>query len=169
MTKMIKYIVAVLALSVGLSTTSVAGEKVVPQVVPTPVETIDALNAKAFGACVIKDSDTYEFGGGLSLEARLIGGLYGEVVGTVFEDEVYSAGANLLYYVPITDSVSTYLLAGGAYDFETDQWVVGAGAGLSFKVADSVSLFTDGTYNFTVENDDSDGVVTIRAGIRLGF
>jgi hypothetical protein len=138
-------------------------------VAPTPVEqTSFAVTAKPFAAIVLNDSDE-SVGGGLALEVPVAGNLTAELVGAVMEDEVYSLGGNLLYYVPVSQTVSLYALVGGAYEFETDQWVVRTGGGVSYALSPTVNLFADAAYNFTVENDDDDGAVSIRAGVGFKF
>lgn len=127
------------------------------------------ITAKAFGASVIEDTDTYALGGGVSIEVPVFLDLNLEVVGSVFEDELYTAGLNALYYIPVSESFSVYAIGGGAYEFETDQWTVGAGAGVKYSLSTQLSLFADGVYNWTVENDSEDGVVVARVGVGFTF
>jgi hypothetical protein len=138
-------------------------------VAPTPVEqTSFGATAKVFATVVLNDSDE-SVGGGLALEVPVAGNLTAEIVGAVLEDEVYSLGGNLLYYVPVCEKASVYALAGGSYEFETDQWVVRAGGGVSYNLSPTVNLFADAAYNFTVEDSESDGAVSIRAGVGFKF
>lgn len=150
--------------SVYAGTTTVDKTPVVTQVAE-PL----GITAKAFGASVIEDTDTYALGGGVSLEVPVFLDLNLEVVGSVFEDELYTVGANVLYYVPVTEVFSVYAIGGGAYEFETDQWTVGAGAGVKYALSAQLSLFADGVYNWTVENDTEDGVVVARVGVGFTF
>jgi hypothetical protein len=141
-------------------------------VVAPPVQVVDnslQFTAKAFAASVIEDTDTYAFGGGVSLEVPLFYDLKLEAVGSLFEDQLYTVGANVLWYVPVTDNLSLYTLAGGAYEFETDQWTVAVGGGVKYSLSNSLSLFVDGSYNWTVQNDNEDGVVLVRTGIGFSF
>lgn len=156
---------SILAGLIALGTPAFAGTPVAPTLEPTPVT---SLTAKAFATVVLDDSNE-AVGGGLALESKLVGNLYGELVATVLEDEVYGVGTNALYYIPVSATVSLYGLAGGAYDFQSDQWVVRTGGGVSVAVTQTVSLFTDAAYNFTVEDSDKDGVVSIRAGVGFKF
>lgn len=127
------------------------------------------VSAKVFAASVIQDSDTYAFGGGVSLETALYQDLHGELVGSFFEDEVYHVGGNLLYYVPVSQTFSVYALAGGGYDFKTDQWTVATGGGVSLVLSTRTSVFVDGAYNFNVSDSDADGAVTVRTGVSFKF
>lgn len=163
-------IIAIVASIVALVSPVLAGT---PTVAKSPVVTQVAepigITAKAFGASVIEDTDTYALGGGVSLEVPVLVDLSLEVVGSVFEDELYTVGANVLYYVPVTEVFSVYAIGGGAYEFETDQWTVGAGAGVKYALSSQLSLFADGVYNWTVENDAEDGVVVARVGVGFSF
>lgn len=143
-----------------------AGESPVATNVPMPTPSFD-VKTKVFAASVISDSDEV-FGGGLSLEVPLVYDLKLEVTGSVFEDDVFSAGANFLYYIPVTDKISFYTLAGGGYEFETDQWAVNVGGGVSYQLNPQLSLFADGQYNF-IPDGDNDGVTTVRLGVGFKF
>jgi hypothetical protein len=137
-------------------------------VAPTaPAVGSEAWVSKAFATVVLDDGDE-SVGGGLSLEAPIAGALRGELTVGVQED-LYSVGGNFLYYVPVCSKASVYGLAGGAYEFDSDQWTVRVGGGLSYQLTETVNLFSDATYNFLVENDDKDGVVVIRAGLGFKF
>lgn len=162
MKKLINTIVALL----GISTLSLAGT---PAPVVAPVAEPIGLTVKAFAASVIEDFDTYAIGGGLTLEVPLNSNLSLEVGGSVFEDEVYATNTNLLYYIPVADAFSVYAIGGGGYDFQTDQWVVGAGAGVKYALSPVFNVFADGIYNWTVEDSNEDGVVTARIGIGFSF
>jgi hypothetical protein len=165
MKKVINIILAIVSLSIP----ALAGDKTV---VAPPVQVVDnslQFTAKAFAASVIEDTDTYAFGGGVSLEVPLFYDLKLEAVGSLFEDQLYTVGANVLWYVPVTDNLSLYTLAGGAYEFETDQWTVAVGGGVKYSLSNSLSLFVDGSYNWTVQNDNEDGVVLVRTGIGFSF
>lgn len=131
----------------------------------SPVPSFD-VKTKVFAATIIDGSDEV-FGGGLSLEVPLVYDLKLEVTGSVFEDDIVSTGANLLYYIPLTDKISLYTLAGGGYEFETDQWTVNAGGGVSYQLNPQLSLFADGQYNFIPDGDD--GVTTVRLGVGFKF
>jgi hypothetical protein len=155
-----------LALAVSQAVAGTPAAPTVPAVTPAP--SVLDVTAKGFAAIVLNDGDE-SVGGGLSLEAALTDSLSVEVFGTVLEDEVYGVGANLLYYVPVFSKTSVYGLAGGAYDFESDQWAVRAGGGVSYAVTETVNLFADAAYNFTVEDSEQDGVVSIRAGFGFKF
>lgn len=151
----------------GAVSTVTAGTNV-PVVTPTPVEqTSFGVTAKAFAGIVLDDSEE-AVGGGLAVEVPVVGNLRLEVNGAVLEDEVYSVGGNLLYYVPVLEQVSVYALAGGGYDFETDQWVVKTGGGVTVQLTQTFNLFADAAYVFTVEDSDA-GVVSIRAGVGIKF
>lgn len=145
----------------------VAGEKTVAPVVVQ--DTSLGLTAKAFAASVIEDTDTYAIGGGVSLEVPVFYNLSLEAVGSVFEDELYTVGANVLYTVPVSESFSVYALSGGSYEFETDQWTVSAGGGVKYALSKQFSLFADGAYTWTVEDSNEDGVVLVRAGVGFSF
>jgi hypothetical protein len=156
----------VVALAAFVAPVNAGTPTVVP---PTPVEdTSFGVTAKAF-ASVVLDNSEEAVGGGVSLEVPVVGNLKAELVGSVLEDEVYSLGGNLLYYVPVYKNVSVYALAGGAYDFETDQWGVKTGGGVSLALSQTVNVFADAAYVFTVEDSESDGVVSIRAGVGFKF
>lgn len=147
---------------------SLAGTPVTPVPVTPPSPEALGFTANAFSTIVLNDGDE-SIGGGLSLEAEVTDSLSVEVFATVLEDEVYGVGSNLLYYVPVFDKTSVYGLAGGAYDFESDQWAVRVGGGVQYELTATVNLFADAAYNFTVENSDEDGVVSIRAGVGFKF
>lgn len=157
---------SILAAMAALANPVFAGTPAVTTVTPTPP--VSELTAKAFASVVLDNSDEV-VGGGLALESKLVGDLYGEVFATVLEDEVYGVGANALYYLPVTETVSLYGLAGGAYEFESDQWVVRTGGGVKVTLTQTVSLFADAAYNFTFEDEDNDGAVSIRAGVGFKF
>jgi hypothetical protein len=156
----------VAALAAFISPVYAGDTKVVAPVVENAPS---GFTAKAFAASVIEDTDDYVFGGGLSLEVPLVYDLKLEVVGGIFEDQVYTAGANLVWYIPVSENISLYTLGGGAYEFETDQWVVSAGGGVKYSLDSRVSLFADGAYNWAVENDEEDGVVLVRVGVGFDF
>ena len=149
--------------NIQAGTTSVAKAPIVVQ-----TESV-GITAKAFAASVIEDTDTYAFGGGVSLEVPVFYDLNLEIVGSLFEDELYTVGANVIYYVPVSESFSVYAIGGGSYEFETDQWTVGAGAGVKYSLSSQISLFADGVYNWTVENSNEDGVVVARVGVGFSF
>lgn len=160
-------LINVIVTLVSSAVIAVAGEKNV--VVPVETPSSVGVTVKAFAASVIEDTDTYAVGGGVSLEVPIVYNLKLEAVGSLFEDELYTAGANLLYYIPVTEAFSVYAIGGGSYEFETDQWTAGAGAGLKYALSSQFSVFADGVYNWTVENDSEDGVVTARVGIGFSF
>lgn len=140
----------------------------VPTVAPTPVEqTSFGVTAKAFASVVLDDSEE-AVGGGLAVEVPVVGNLRAELNGSVLEDEVYSLGGNLLFYVPVAETVQVYALAGTGYDFETDQWGVKVGGGVAVQLTQTFNLFADAAYVFTVEDTDT-GVVGIRAGVGIKF
>lgn len=143
-----------------------AGDKTV---VPQVVESTPAVTVKAFATSVIESADDYLIGGGVSLEVPAILGFSLEPTVSLFEDELYTAGVNILYPIAASENLTLYPLVGGAYEFETDQWTALAGAGIRYNLSDSFSVFTDGAYNWTVENDLEDGVVVVRAGIGFSF
>lgn len=152
---------------IGFCSLAIAGEQshvVNGDLMPTPSFDV---KTKVFAATIINDSDEV-FGGGLSLEVPLVSDLKLEVTGSVFEDNLVSTGANLLYYIPVTDKISIYTLAGGGYEFESDQWTVNAGGGVSYQLNTQVSLFADGQYNF-ISDGDVDGVTTVRLGVGFKF
>lgn len=145
-----------------------AGETAVAKA-PVVVQEELGLTAKAFAVSVIEDSNDYVFGGGVSLEVPVFYDLNLEINGSLLEDELYTVGANIIYYVPVSESISLYAIGGGGYEFETDQWTVGAGAGVKYTLTKELSLFADGVYNWTVENDLEDGVVSVRVGVGFSF
>lgn len=157
---------------IGILSLFVASAPLVAGTDPVPVSTSNVetfASAKVFAASIVEDSDNYAFGGGLSLEVPVVHNLSLEVVGSLFEDDLFTVGSNVIYYVPLSDSFSVYGLGGGAYEFETDQWTVGAGAGVKYALSSQFSLFADGVYNWTVENDDENGVVVARVGVGFSF
>ena len=163
MKKLIALVVALTSISF-----SQAGESK-KVVAVTPVVESLGLTAKAFAASVIEDTDTYAFGGGVTLEVPVFQNLKLEAGGSIFEDELYTVNANVLYYIPVTDTFSVYAIGGGSYEFETDQWTVGAGAGVKYALSSQLSLFADGVYNWTVEDTSEDGVVVARVGLGFTF
>lgn len=172
MNKVINTVVALF----GLSTLGFAGETAkAPVVTPQVTESLD-FKVKVFAAGVIadlsdvSDFDSYAIGGGIALEVPiLVDNLSVELGGSIFEDEVYAVQSNVLYSLPLGDSFSVYGIGGGAYDFESEQWTVGAGAGVNYAFNEQFSVFADGIYNFLVENDAEDGAVTIRLGVGFKF
>jgi hypothetical protein len=168
-TQMKNTIIAIVVALAAFISPSFAGT---PVYTPTPtVVESQPLNAtfKLFGASVIEDSDAYLLGGGVSLEVPVFQNLKLEVVGSVFEDSLYTVGGNFLYYIPVTEAFSVYAIGGGGYEFETDQWTVGAGAGVKYALSQQLSLFADGIYNWTVEDNAEDGVTTVRVGVGFSF
>jgi|GEM_PF-2483397 len=144
-----------------------AGSPVTPPTPATPEVGSTGWVSKAFTTVVLDNGDE-TVGGGLSLEAPVVGDLKAELTVGV-ADDLYTVGGNLLYYVPVGEKLSVYGLAGGAYEFDTDQWTVRTGGGLSYSLTNTLNLFADATYNFLVENDAKDGVVAIRAGVGFKF
>ena len=139
-------------------------------VVPVGVETSSLDSTfKLFAASIIEDTDSYAIGGGVSLEVPVFHDLKLEIVGSVFEEELYTLGVNALYYVPLNDALSVYVIGGGSYEFETEQWAVGAGAGVKYSLSAQLSLFADGVYNWTVEDSQENGVTVVRVGVGFSF
>lgn len=161
-------LIAILAAFTAFVVTANAGQTVVATQ-PVVVNEPSGFVAKAFAASVIEDTDTYAFGGGVSLEVPVFYNLKLEAVGSVFEDELYTVGGNVLWYAPVAEDFSVYALAGGSYEFETDQWTVLAGGGVKYSLNSRLSLFADGAYNWTVEDSAENGVVVVRVGVGFEF
>lgn len=113
------------------------------------------LDAKVFAASVVSDSDE-SFGGGFGLETPVYKNLYGEVTGTYLDDSDFSIGVNALYYFPSQTPVAFYAVAGGSYEFDSEDYSVGVGAGVNYVVDETTTLFLDAVYNFNLSDDDSD-------------
>lgn len=150
---------------IGSCSLAFAGDKQ-PVISSVPESSFGA--AKVFATSIIEDSDAI-YGGGVSLEVPVVLGLNLEVTGSYFEDDTFSAGANLLYYVPIVQNLNLYTLTGGGYEFETDRWYVGVGGGVSYSFTNQWSLFADGQYNFLPEGSDNEGTTSVRLGVKYSF
>lgn len=161
-------LIAIIASIVSLVNPALAGTASVEKV-SIVNSSLTGVTAKVFAATVIQDSDTYTLGGGLSLEVEVLQNLSLEVVGSLFEDEVYSAGLNAIYYIPVTEVFSVYALGGGSYGFETEQWTLSAGAGVKYSLSSQLSLFVDGVYNFAEEDGSGDEAVVARIGVGFSF
>lgn len=150
---------------IGSCVFALAGDTQVINTAPVPTTSFGT--AKAFATSIIEDSDAI-YGGGVSLEVPVVWNLKLEVTGSFLEDDIASAGANLLYYIPVTQGVSLYTLAGGGYEFETEEWHVNVGGGVSYALDQQWSVFADGQYNFLTDGS-GDGVVTVRLGVGYSF
>jgi hypothetical protein len=139
-----------------------------PVVKSQPAPTKSDVTAKIFAASLLNDS-TETYGAGLAVETKLVQNLYGEVVATLLEGDVYSAGVNLTYYVPVASNLSVYGLLGASYEFSADSFNAGVGGGVSYALSPTLSLFADGTYTFYDEKDTTEGGVGVRLGLGLKF
>ena len=164
---------AIIALSAGTAFAG-SGKMVVadksPIVVP-PACYNPGMEFGIFGAGIF-GGDSDEFGGGVSL-----GYFFTEAVGVdlgyhVFttESEEHFLTADLVWRCPDTmdDCWTPYLFGGVGYLTNSVQEALGrAGAGVDFRVSESMSIFGDASYNWI--GGDVDDAVIVRAGLRFPF
>jgi hypothetical protein len=122
-------------------------------------------SAQVFGQGLFQD-DTETFGAGISLRTQVTRETFVEVTAVASEDQVYSLGANGIYF--LTDNF-LYLIGGTSYNFDEKSWNLNAGAGVSYPLYQQVRVFADVSYTFSVSDSDKDGGCLVRSGLSFKF
>ena len=110
-------------------------------------------------------------GGGVSLgyffNENLGLDLSAAIYGT--SSEVHNYTLDVVYRLPNQDACyAPYVLLGGGLHANSEtEGLLRGGVGIDYKLSDTMSFFTDGTYNWV--GGDVEEYITVRAGLRFNF